>query len=164
MAKEAKELTVTRARPERMAPAHRMGEIARSMDDIFGRGWMQAFPFDWDRWESAPMQASAGPCVNVIDHDDEVIVQAEVPGFKKEELDVSISDRWLTIRGETHAMKKDEQGQYYRCEISHGGFSRTINLPAAVDETKAKASMSDGLLELHLPKLEKSRRHPISIS
>jgi HSP20 family molecular chaperone IbpA len=60
--------------------------------------------------------------------------------------------------------EKEEKGDYYRCEISQGSFTRIIALPAEVDESKATASMKDGMLELTLPKAEKSKRHTISIS
>lgn len=95
-------------------------------------------------WERPLAELPAFPSVDVIDRDDEVLVRAEVPG-------------------ETHAEEKEEKGDYYRCEISRGTFTRSIGLPAAVDDTKAKASMKDGMLELTLPKVEKSKRHTIAI-
>jgi len=93
-----------------------------------------------------------------------VVVRAEMPGYKKEDIDISVSNSTLTIKGETKSEEKEEKGDYYRCEISRGAFSRMIPLPAEVDDAKAKASMKDGVLELTLPKLEKSRRHAIAIS
>jgi HSP20 family protein len=107
---------------------------------------------------------AAAPSIDVIDRDDEVLVRAEVPGYKKEDIEVLVSDSSLTIKGETKTEEKEQKGDYYRCEISHGTFSRTIDLPVAVDESKAKASMKDGMLELALPKLQKSKRHSITIS
>jgi len=60
--------------------------------------------------------------------------------------------------------RKEDKDDYYRREISHGSFTRTIPLPADVDDEKAKASMKDGVLELRLPKVEKSKRRTISIA
>jgi HSP20 family protein len=107
---------------------------------------------------------SLATSVDVIVRDDEVLVRAELPGYKKEEIEISVSDSSLTLKGETKSEETEEKGDYYRCEISRGAFSRVIALPAEVDDSKAKASMKDGVLELTLPKREKSKRHAISIS
>ncbi|HYX63209.1 MAG TPA: Hsp20/alpha crystallin family protein [Burkholderiales bacterium] len=162
MAKEGKEITVSKGKLERIPPARPFGDIARTMDELFGRRWLR--PFEWERWERPFAEVAAMPSVDVIDRDDEVVVRAEVPGYKKEDIEVSVSDSLLTIKGETKTEEKEEKGDYYRCEISHGAFSRSIGLPATVDDSKAKASMKDGVLELTLPKLEKSKRHTIAIS
>jgi HSP20 family protein len=158
MAKGSKEITVSKGTLERM-PRPAFGSFERMFDDFFGRRWMR--PAGWERPFA---ELPAFPSVDVIDRDDELVVRAEVPGYKKEEIEVSVADGLLTIKGETRAEEKVEKGNYYRCEISHGAFSRSIGLPAAVDDTKAKASMKDGMLELTLPKREKSKRHSISIS
>jgi HSP20 family protein len=154
------EVTVSQGKGtlERMPRATPFGEVERLFDDFFGRRWPR--PFAWERFPEMP----AMPSVDVIDRDDEVVVRAEVPGYKKEDIEVSVSDSSLTIKGETKTEEKEEKGDYYRCEISRGAFTRTVELPAAVDDSKAKASMRDGVLELTLPKLEKAKRHTIAIS
>lgn len=159
MAKGSKEITVSKGALERMPRRALFGDIDRAFDDFFNRRWLR--PSGWERpfAETATM-----PSVDVIDRDDEVVVRAEVPGYKKEDVEVLVSDSWLTIKGETKAEEKEEKGDYYRCEISHGAFLRTIELPAAVDDSKATAAMKDGVLELTLPKLDKSKRHTIAIS
>lgn len=158
MAKASKEIAVSKGTLERM-PRPMFGTAERMFEDFFGRRGM--WPARWDR---AVAELPAFPSVDVIDRDDELVVRAEVPGYKKEEIEISVADSLLTIKGETHAEEKAEKGNYYHCEISHGAFSRSIGLPAAVDDTKAKASMKDGMLELTLPKREKSKRHTIAIS
>jgi HSP20 family protein len=154
------EVTVSKGKGtlERMPRATPFGEVERLFDDFLGRRGLR--PFAWERFpEMSPM-----PSVDVIDRDDEVVVRAEVPGYKKEDIEISVSDSSLTIKGETKTEEKEEKGDYYRCEISRGAFTRTVELPAAVDDSKAKASMKDGMLELTLPKVEKSKRHTIAIS
>ena len=158
MAKGSKEIAVSRGTLERM-PRPAFGDIERMFEDFLGRRWMRPA-----RWERAFAEAPAFPSVDVIDRDDELLVRAEVPGYRKDEIEISVADRVLTLKGETREEEKEEKGDYYRCEISRGTFSRTVALPAAVDDSKAKASMKDGMLELTLPKLEKSRRHTITIS
>jgi len=101
--------------------------------------------------------------VDVIDRDDEVVVKAELPGVEKKDLDVSVTETSVTIKGTTSHEEKEEKGDYYRCEISRGAYARTVALPSYVDADKAKASFKDGVLELTLPKVEKSKRRSIEI-
>ena len=154
MAKGDKEVTVSKGPLERMPRPSLFGDIDRLFEDFLGRRWN--YPFA----ETLP----AMPSVDVIDRDEEVLVRAEVPGYKKDDIEVSVSNSTLTIKGETQTEQKEEKGDYYRSEISRGSFSRVIALPAEVDESRAKASMKDGMLELTLPKIEKSKRRTISIS
>ena len=160
MAQSDKDVPVSKGTLERLPRPALFGDIDRMFDDFFPRRWLR--PFGLER--SFPELASAAPSVDVIDRADEVVVRAAVPGYKKEEIEISVSNSTLTIKGETKKEEKEEKGDYYRCEISQGSFSRMISLPAEVDESKAKASMKDGMLELTLPKIEKSKRHTISIS
>ena len=74
-----------------------------------------------------------------------------------------MGDDSVTIRGETRKETKEEKGDYHRCEISHGSFSRTVALPAAVDGAKAAAIFKDGILELTLPKVQATKRHKIAV-
>ena len=159
MARGNKDIVPSEGKLERIARPALFGDVDRMFDDFFGRRWLR--PFGWER-PLAELQALA-PSVDVVDREDEVVVRAEVPGFKKEDIDISVSGTMLTIKGDMKAEKKEEKGDYYRCEIARGAFARTLALPAEVDEAKAKAAMKDGVLELTLPKLEKARRRRITI-
>jgi HSP20 family protein len=111
-----------------------------------------------------PAPAALGPSLDVIERDDEVIVRAAVPGMRKQDLEVSVSGTLLTLRSNGAAKPpKEEEGEYYRAEIPRGPFERTLALPAEVDESRARARLKDGVLELTLPKLEKTRRRRIRI-
>jgi HSP20 family protein len=159
MAKGRTDVPVSKGKLERMPRAvGPFGEIDRLFEEFLGRRLPRAFG-----WEREGM-AEFGPNVDVIDRDEEVLVRAELPGYKKEDIEVSVSGSMLTLKGETRSEEKEEKGNYYRCEISRGAFSRTLELPADVDESKARASMKDGMLELTLPKLEKAKRHTITIA
>ena len=133
-------------------------DMDRWFEGFFPRGWMRPSRMDWPRWGemAAPFEGRM-PKVDVIDHDEEVVVRAEVPGVEKDDLDVSISDNTVTIKGETRREEKEEKGDYYRCETSRGAFARTVMLPDYVDTEGAKAKFKDGVLELMLPKVEKAR-------
>ena len=87
----------------------------------------------------------------------------EVITVDKKDIDVSVSGNMLTIRGETKKKVEEEKGDYYRAELTRGAFSRTLALPAEVDDSKTKATIKDGMLELTLPKVEKAKRRSIKI-
>jgi len=82
---------------------------------------------------------------------------------KKENLDVSVSDNMVTIRGTSKHEEEKEEGQYFRREMTRGEYSRSIGLPAEVDSAKAKATFKDGVLELKLPKTAPSQRHSVKV-
>jgi HSP20 family protein len=117
--------------------------------------FMQAFmPFAWLRpWMMAPHI----PKLDVIDRNGSVLVRAEVPGVQKNHLAVEASDVAVTIRGEVLHDEMREDAQHYRIsETSRGAFERTVRLPTEVDSAKAKATFKDGVLEVMLPKVDRS--------
>lgn len=155
MAKRGTEVALSKGNVERIPRSiGGLSEFDRLFDDFFNRRWMRPFGD----------VAAFEPSVDIIDRDDEVVVRAELPGFKKDDVEVSIAGHTLTLSGQRSAEQKEEKGTYYRAEIVRGSFMRTIALPAEVDDAKASASMKDGLLELTLPKLESSKRRTITIS
>ena len=169
MAKEkeqSKEVTtggeVERPRSRAMNP---LDEMERMMEEFFPGSPMRPGRWGWGpRWSelAAPFEGR-WPKVDVVEQDDQVVVRAEVPGVKKDDLDVSITDNTVTIRGTTEEEKKEEEGDYYHREISRGSFSRTVTLPGEVNGDKAKANFEDGMLELTLPKEERSKRRKIKV-
>ncbi|CAI8819464.1 Hsp20/alpha crystallin family protein [Methylocaldum szegediense] len=161
-------------RREETTPSHALTTIEemdrffermeQAFEDFFPRGWLT--PFRWQRpwWRRVlpPIEARL-PNMDLIDRDEEVVVRAELPGVEKDKLDVSLTDNALTVRGSTGYEEKEEKGDYYRCEIGRGAFSRTIPLPAAVDSEKAKAKFQNGVLEITLPKVEKAKRRTVKV-
>lgn len=165
MAKEEKKVSkqeLQKAEPKRaLSPFE---EMDRLFEDYFSRGWMRPFRWEWPSLgEMAKPFEGKMPKVDVIERDDEVVVKAELPGVDKKDLDVSVTENSVTIKGTTSHEEKEEKGDYYRCEISRGAYTRTVSLPSYVDADKAKASFKDGVLELKLPKVEKSKRRSIEI-
>jgi HSP20 family protein len=118
--------------------------------------------WEWPEWREMPVLRM--PHVDVVDRDEDVMVRAEVPGMDKKDLDISVTENTVTIKGARKEEKKEEKGEYYRREISESSFSRTVALPADVDGSRAKASCSDGVLELVMPKLKKSTRHTVKVA
>jgi len=103
------------------------------------------------------------PSVDIIDRDDEVIVRAELPGVKKDDLEVTLSVHIVTIEAHTPQEEQEDKGEYYLREMCRGDFQRTLAMPGGVDETKAKANFTDGVLELRLPKMEKTSRRKVKV-
>jgi HSP20 family protein len=160
--KKGQEIQVQRAAPTRALST--IEDIERMFDNFLRRGFMRPFHWDWPSWSelAAPLEDKL-PRVDVIDRDEEIMVRAEVPGVDKDNLEVSLSDNTITIKGSTRHEEKEEKGNYYRCEISQGSFARTVALPADVDGSKAKASFKDGLLEVTLTKVTPAQRHTIKV-
>lgn len=138
-------------------------DMERMMDRFSGLGWPQLFR-DWPvLGEAGRLFQARVPRVDVIDGDREVKVRAELPGVDKKDLEVSVTEDAVLIKGSTRREEKEERENYFRSELTHGEFCRNVALPAAVDSSKAKASFKDGILELTLPKTEARQRRAITI-
>lgn len=164
MAKEEKK--DTKQEVQKVEPAHALRpfeEMERMFDNYFSRGWMRPFQMEWPTFPKIKAFEGKSPSVDVIERDNEVVVKAELPGVDKKDLDISVTKNTVTIKGSTSHEEKEEKGDYYRCEISRGSYSRTLSLPADVDEEKTRAKFKDGILELTLPKLKKSKRHTVKV-
>lgn len=137
-------------------------EFDRLLDSFFDRGRM---PSHWEHplWERFAAFEKGMPKVDVIDRDAEVVVRAEAPGFEREELDVSVTDGAVTIKGDHREENKKEEGEYFRSEISRGSFTRTVALPGEVDTDKAEARFTNGVLELTLPKRKRANRRRVEV-
>jgi len=84
-------------------------------------------------------------------------VTAEVPGAKPEDIDISLSDNLLTVKGEKKSEKDEKRKNYHMMERSYGAFQRSVRLPAEVDESKVDARFENGLLKITLPKAPEAR-------
>lgn len=132
-------------------------EFDNFFDDFLSRRWPRLL--DWN----FPSSVERGlPKVDVIEHDNDIEVQAALPGVKKEDLDVSISNQSMTIRVSTKEEKKEE-GKYFRREITRGEFQRTFSLPTDIDSENVKAEFKDGILNVTIPKTETSKSKTIEI-
>lgn len=110
------------------------------------------------------MSTSWVPAVDVLEDDDRVIVRAEVPGMKPEDIDIRFENGMLTITGE-RKLEKEKDGQtYHRVERSYGRFVRSFTLPASIHAEKASASYENGVLEIVMPKREEAKPRRIEIS
>ena len=91
---------------------------------------------------------------DVYETDKDLVVEMQIPGFKKEDIKISFQDDYLKVEGKAEEEKEEKEKNYWRKEIRKGSFVRVIPLPRKVDPKKAKASFKDGVLKVSLPKIE----------
>lgn len=104
------------------------------------------------------------PAVDVVETKEEYKVKVDLPGLLKEDIDISLTDNILTIKGERKDLKEEgDSVTYYKKEISYGAFQRQISLANTVDSENIKASYIDGVLEVKVPKTEKAKSRKINI-
>ena len=104
------------------------------------------------------------PVVDMYEEGKDLVLKSDMPGVKKEDLHIDLSENLLTISGEKKMEESVEKGGLYRCERSYGRFSRSFDLPLDVDREKITASLKEGVLEIRLPKSEKAEKEIKSIS
>ena len=142
-------------------PLKELEEMRRDMDRLFDEIFS---PLQRRRrtWGEKPDTVPIVPNVEIYDRTNEIVFRAELPGVKKEDIDLSITKDSLTLKGE---IKKEEEveAEYYVSEISYGSFARTVALPVEVESEKAKATFKNGILELVLPKREEAKPKEIKI-
>jgi HSP20 family protein len=104
------------------------------------------------------------PSINLTEDKDNYYLRAELPGMKPEELDISVVEDQVSIRGERKIPLESKKFGYHRREREDGTFRRTISLPMGVESEKVKAEMNKGILKITMPKHEKAKPRKIQIS
>ena len=106
------------------------------------------------------------PPLDVSETEENVLVKVEVPGIEPKDIDISISGDTLTIKGEKKSEKEEKGKNYHFIERGYGSFSRSVGLPASVKFEQVKAEYKKGILEITLPKSEKSKikKIPVKVS
>ena len=128
-----------------------------SISDMMEDFWKNSFDF-------GPFKNQRFPAADISETDDMVEVKAELPGMDPKEIDVSVDNGVLTIRGEKKFEDEEKKGDYHRIERSYGSFFRSFQLPHEVDEKKVKAKYKDGVLHLTLPKSASAKPKRIEIA
>jgi HSP20 family protein len=137
-----------------LAPLHQ--GIDRLFDE-FSRGF-SLFPFgprgfDWEpTWRFETGNGGLTPNVDVAETDKAFEITAELPGMTEQNIDVSLSDGVLTLKGEKKEEKEQKEKGYYLSERRYGSFQRSFRLPDGVDENKIEANFEKGVLKITLPK------------
>ncbi|MDA8414596.1 MAG: Hsp20/alpha crystallin family protein [Desulfobacteraceae bacterium] len=97
------------------------------------------------------------PAVDVFEEGGSIVVKAELPGLTRKDIEVKLIDNTLEISGEKSTEEKIDRRDYLKVERSYGKFSRTLRLPEGLDGEHVKASFSDGVLEIRIPRIEGKR-------
>ena len=103
------------------------------------------------------------PAVDILETANELVLRAELPGLKPEDVDIRIENNTLTLRGERKSDSKDDKVNYQRRERIYGAFSRSFTLPSTVEQEKISAEFKEGILQVSLPKKEETKPKQITI-
>ena len=141
--------------PAAWHPFHALHEEIDRLFADFGRGF-PTLAIGRDRFASRPFWGAGSdlsPAVDVADTGASYQITAELPGLDEKDVEVTVADGVLTIKGEKSAEKEEKKKDYYRAERSFGSFKRSFGLPEGVDQSKIEANFQKGLLTITMPKM-----------
>ena len=118
-------------------------------------------PSNWTSEESA--LGNWKPVVDILDHEDKIVIKAELPGVDKKDIRVDLKDNVLTLEGERSHENEVKEDNYYRRERVYGKFHRSFMVPAGLEADKIKADYKDGVLNIEIPKPEEEKTKTISV-
>jgi HSP20 family protein len=124
-------------------------EVNRVFDAFFGNG-------------VAPQRRWV-PAMDLVETDDSLVLRADLPGMRREDVDIEIKDGVLTVAGERDADHEEKAEGFYRVERAFGRFSRSLTLPDGIDADSVTADFTDGVLEVRVPKPEQRKPHRVQI-
>lgn len=104
------------------------------------------------------------PPMDLVETDDHLVLRADLPGMKREDVDIEIKDGALTVSGERKAEHEENAEGYYRVERAYGRFSRSLTLPDGIAPDAVEASFADGVLEVRIPKPAERKPHRVEIN
>ncbi len=136
-------------------PFNNLADIREEMNRLFDNSFR--------RLGHGEIEGAFVPAVDIAEHKDNYLVRADLPGLRKEDVNVTLQDNFLTIRGEKKHETESKDANYYRRERVYGTFSRVIELPTSVDAKKIEASFKDGVLHITLPKSEEAKPKEIDV-
>ena len=165
MANEKQEVAVTGGKSEPSRGLQKFTsqfeDMERMFEDFFQRrffapSWMPRIKF--------PDLTDVSTSIDMFEEGDNLVIKAEIPGMKKEEISIDFAGDVVTISGEKKSEEKTQRKDYYRVERSFGSFSRKLHLPVEIQVDKATASFKDGVLEIRMPKSEAAKKKTRKIS
>jgi len=133
-----------------------MGSLKHEMDRVFDR-------FLEGRWDEIPGLGEWTPNMDISETKDSLVAKVEVPGMDPKDIQISLQENLLTIKGEKRQEKEEKDEHYHRVERAYGVFTRSVRLPVAVDASKVTASFKNGLLTVTLPKTPSAKGTTIPV-
>ena len=103
------------------------------------------------------------PSVDIFEEGGDLVIKAELPGIKKDDIDIRLMDKMITISGEKNKEAEVKRKDYYKWERSYGSFCRSFDLPVEVQKEKVKSTFKDGVLEIRMPKSAEAIRKEVKI-
>src|SRR3954471_16117147 len=103
------------------------------------------------------------PSVDIYENKDHIVLEAELPGMRREDFDLSVENNVITLRGQRQFEKTDESDNYHRVERAYGSFTRSFTLPNTVTAEGANAEYKNGVLRVSLPKREETKARRIEV-
>ncbi len=168
MAEAATKLPITNEKREPVPSAgeqHPLGTLQREIDrlfDDFGRGiWRSPFGrrlFDFQPSWRTDERWGAVPAVDIAEKDKEYEITAEIPGIDEKNVEISVANGMLTIKGEKSEEKEEKKKDYYLSERHFGSFERSFAVPEGVDVDRIAASFKKGVLTVTLPKMPEAQK------
>lgn len=141
----------------RWSPVREMMNLRDEIDRVFDESFSTLPSIRWGR------RSTWGLALDVTEDDDNFVVKASVPGINPDDLEITLTDNVLTIKGERKEEKEVDEEHYHLRERRFGTFSRSITLPVKVNEDKIEATCENGVLTLNVPKAEEIKPKRITI-
>jgi HSP20 family protein len=139
-----------------LTPWTGMGSLKHEMDRVFDR-------FLEGKWDEIPALGEWAPSMDISETKDSLVAKVEVPGLEPKDIQISLQENLLTIKGEKSQEKEEKDEHYHRVERAYGVFTRSVRLPVAVDASKVTATFKNGLLTVILPKTPSARGTTIPV-
>ena len=166
MSDDKKEISISEKKEDKTGEMQKhaspFSEMEQLFDDFFQRRFFA--PSFMPRIKF-PEINSISTSVDMFEDGNELVIKADLPGIKKEEINVDFTDDIITISGEKKSEERSERKDYYRVERSYGSFVRKLRLPVEIQVDKTNASFKDGVLEIRMLKTEskKSKAQKITV-
>ena len=165
MASEKKDVTAAVGKSEQKSAVQKYTSQFEEMERMFNDFFQQRFfAPSWMPRIKFPDLTDVSTSIDMFEEGDALVIKAEIPGMKKEEISIDFAGDVVTISGEKKSEEKTERKDYYRVERSFGSFSRKLQLPVEIQVDKATASFKDGVLEIRMPKSEAAKKKTRKIS
>ena len=133
----------------------------RSLNDEMNRLFSISMPRSFE--DEGFARGAWNPSVDIYENKEQLVLEAELPGMKREDFELTVENNVITLRGERKFEKKEENDNYHRVERSYGSFSRSFTLPQTVSGENAVAEFKNGVLRVTLPKREEVKARRIEI-
>ncbi|MDB6174758.1 MAG: Heat shock protein Hsp20 [Chthoniobacteraceae bacterium] len=120
--------------------------------------------FDVTQPSSTGLFGGWSPALDVYDQKESFLILCELPGMKKEDIEITVQDNTLTVSGERKMERERVAGETFRSERYFGKFQRSVTLPASVESSQVQATYKDGILHVELPKSEEAKQKQIQVN